>query len=264
MAYDVSRYRAVLLDLDGTVFKEEHALPGAVELIRRYNETGRRYACLTNHTFSSVRIAQRLERMGIPIDPGHIYTAGDAAADWIIRRFGEGARVYNLATDSFQEALEGRVVWVGGPGERCDVVANAAPVSVHATPDRQRVALELLKRGATLLGMCADRIYPSARGLELGVGALTAMLAYAANVEPMFTGKPQGVFFHTLCERLGVKPEECVLVGDNLESDIAGARGVGMGSLLVLTGVTREGDLERVGEGARPDGVISGLGEVVG
>jgi 4-nitrophenyl phosphatase len=260
MAYDLSRFAAVLLDLDGTLFKGEHALPGAVELVRRFNSTGRTYACLTNHTFSSKRISQRLERMGIPIDPAHIYTAGDAASDYILRTFGPRPRVFNLATESFQETLEDKVDWANAPTDPCDVVANAAPVNVYATPDRQRVALELLKRGATLLGMCADRTFPTMRGYEIGVGALTAMLAYAANVTPTFTGKPQPVFFQTLCQRLGVAPTECVLIGDNLESDIAGARGVGMTGVLVLSGVTRKEDVAYVSnEALRPHAVIESL-----
>ena len=95
----------------------------------------------------------------------------------------------------------------------------------------------LLRKGAALAAICADRVYPSPRGLEFGVGAMAAMLAYAVDVRPIFCGKPEKLFFNELCHRLGVRPDRCVLIGDNLESDIAGAKGVGMKTILTLTGV---------------------------
>jgi HAD superfamily hydrolase (TIGR01450 family) len=261
--YDLSRYEAVLLDLDGTVFKEEHALPGAVELLTRYQATGRRYACLSNHTYSAVRISERLRRMGIEVDPAHVYTAGDAAADYVMEHFGERPRVFNLATESFREALNGRVEWAEKAGDACDVVVAGSPVSLFATEDRQQVAVTLLRSGARLLGMCADRVYPSPRGIEIGVGALTMMLAYAANVPPTFTGKPQPVFFNDLCRRLAVNPRACVLIGDNLESDIGGALSVGMDAIVTLTGVTQREHLFDLPEKLRPTGVIEDLRELL-
>jgi 4-nitrophenyl phosphatase len=262
MPYDLTPHSAILLDLDGTVFKEHHPLPGAVELIARFNATGRKYACLTNHTYSAPRIAQCLAHMGIPIDPSHIYTAGDAAADYILTRFtfpDRKPRVFNLATDSFHDALDPHVTWANTPEDPCDVVANAAPLCTHATPDRQRIALELLRNGASLLGMCADRIYPSPRGIEFGAGAQTEMLAYAANVRPIYAGKPEAIFFQELCHKLGVEPGRCVLVGDNLESDIAGAKRMGMASILTLTGVTRAEDVPTIPERLRPHHIVRDL-----
>lgn len=257
--YDLSPHPVILLDLDGTLFKEEHPLPGAVDLITRFNQTNRRYACLSNHSFSSLRIAQRLHRMGCDIPADHIYTACDASVDYVLKNFGPRPRLFNLATESFQELLADRADFVNSPTDPCDVVVNSSPISVYATPDRQQIALELLRRGAKLLGMCADRTYPSPRGLELGVGALTHMLAYAANVPPLFTGKPQPIFFQNLCQRLNVSPADCLLIGDNLESDIAGAKSVQMPSLLVLTGVTRAEDLPQVPVHLAPDATIQSL-----
>src|SRR5437867_8573246 len=85
--FDFHAFDAVLLDLDGTVYFEEHALPGAVELIRQLQTQGRPYACLTNSTSSPERISARLERMGVIVDPAHIYTAAAAACDYVMERF---------------------------------------------------------------------------------------------------------------------------------------------------------------------------------
>lgn len=283
---DLSQYQAVLLDLDGTVYHEEHALPGAVELIRRLQRDGRPYACLTNSTSSPTHLTARLKRMGVDVDPAHIYTAAAAACDYVLQRFGDpGAaavigpadlsspvppiapsprlpkpRVLNISTEGVEQMLDGKVQWVGtAADDPCDAVICGVPLNVHATEDRLRAALVQLRRGAELVGICADRVYPSPRGLEFGVGAFSAMFAYAANVKPVFCGKPEPLFFNELCRRLGVRPERCVLVGDNLESDIAGAKGVGMRTILTLTGVCGRADAEAAPPGLRPDAVVESL-----
>ena len=85
------------------------------------------------------------------------------------------------------------------------------------------------------------------------------MLAYAADVTPTFCGKPEPVFFAELCRRLAVAPTDCVLIGDNLESDIAGGRRVDMDTVLVLTGVARPGDADRLPPDRRPGRVVTDL-----
>jgi HAD superfamily hydrolase (TIGR01450 family) len=283
--FDFGAFEAVLLDLDGTVYFEEHALPGAVELIRRLQSDRRTYACLTNSTSSPERIAARLARMGVRVDPAHIYTAAAAACDYVMERFarqspvpGGGTtappgpdvpalrkpRVFNLSTEGVHDMLDGKVEWVTDERSPCDAVVCGVPVNVYATDERQRTAMILLRRaGAELVGICADRVYPSPRGLEFGVGAMSAMLAYASGVTPVFCGKPERFFFHELCRRLGAEPSRCVLVGDNLESDIAGAKGVGMKTVLVLTGVSNRQDAERLPPSLRPDWIAAGLTELL-
>jgi HAD superfamily hydrolase (TIGR01450 family) len=293
---NLDQYEAVLLDLDGTVYHEEHALPGAMELIHRLQREERRFACLSNSTSSPRRIAARLQRMGVKVGTEAIYTAGAAAADYVMATFssspgtpragrGEGSadlliphpnpppeyrereqegwmpRVYSLATEGVHELLEGKVRWVSTADEACDVVLVGTPTSVFATEERQRVALEILRRSRStrLVGICADRVYPSPRGIEFGSGALTTMLAYAAKATPVFTGKPEEIFFRELCERLGVEPKKCLLIGDNLESDIAGGKNVGMATILTLTGVARREDLASLSPEKQPDGVIEDL-----
>ncbi len=264
VSLNLGEFDAVLLDLDGTIYHEEHPLPGAVELIRQLETAGRRYACVTNSTSSPQRIVARLQRMDVRIDANHVYTAAAAAVDYVTDRFASAAtpalpRVFNLATEGVQEMLEGRVRWVERESEPCDAVICGVPLSVFATADRQRIAMLLVRSGATLVAICADRVYPSPRGLEFGVGALAAMLSYASGAEPVYCGKPQPLFFHELCQRLGVSPERCVLIGDNLESDIAGGNAVGITTVLKLGGVSSREEAERLGPDKRPHFIIESL-----
>lgn len=271
MAKDFSSYQAVLLDLDGTVYHEEHALPGAIDLIRRLQRERRTFACITNSTSSPQRLVTRLSHMGVELRPDDVYTAASAAADYVLDAFCPMARVFNLATEGIHEMLDGKVQWVTPPPPStydpacygpCDAVIVGAPANVFATDDRQRAALYYLRAGARLIGICADRVYPSPRGLEFGSGPLTHFLAYAANVNHVFMGKPQPIFFRELCRKLGVEPAGCLLIGDNLEADIAGARAMGMETVLTMTGVTHEADLHELEAEKRPDAIVQDLREL--
>jgi 4-nitrophenyl phosphatase len=280
VSVDFSPYQAVLLDLDGTVYHEEVALPGAIALIARLQREGRRFACLSNSTLSPVLLVERLMDMGVELDPDQIYTAAAAACDYVLHHFPKKktghysngdtvgaakrmARVFNLSSEAVENMLEGSVDWVQTGAEPCDVLIVGSPTNVFATEERLRTGLQLLRSGAALIGICADRVYPSPRGIEFGAGAQSWMLGYAAGVEPIFCGKPEPIFFETLCERLGVDPTHCVLIGDTLEADIAGAKAVGMRTILTLTGVTRASELKTVAAEYQPDMVVEDLVELI-
>ena len=263
VSFDFSQFAAVLLDLDGTLYREEHALPGAVALVRRLQQEHRIIACVSNSTESPQGVVDRLHRMEIEIPTELICTASDAAARYCLQRFAPRPRIMNLSTQSVHEMLEGLVQWVDAETEECDVVLVGNPRCERATLERLRIGMRLIREGAICMGICADRAYPSPEGLEIGSGAMTHMLAYAAGVQPIFFGKPQKIFFQGLCDRLGVAPQDCVLVGDNLESDIGGAKGMGMKTILSLTGVATRKDLEGASPDQIPEWVVENLEELV-
>ena len=258
---DFSQYAAVLLDLDGTLYHEDDALPGAVQLVGQLQSAGRLFACLSNSTASPNQLTQRLKQMGMDVPAERIYTAARAAADYVCAAF-DRPRVFNLAGEGVDQMLADRVTWVQADDEACDAVIVGSPVNPLATFDRQRVGLKLLRNGAKLVGICADRVYPSPRGIEFGSGAFTSMFAYAANTKPVFCGKPEAIFFNELCHRLQVEPGSCVLIGDNLEADIAGGKNMGMATILVLTGVARRLDLIGLPMQKSPDRVIDDLTQI--
>src|SRR4051812_31229896 len=105
MPIDFSPYHAVLLDLDGTLCHEDHALPGAVEVVKKFQAEQKKFAILSNSTDSPLRVMQRLERMGLDVEPDVIYTAAAAACDYVLATYATNPesrkpRVFNLATES--------------------------------------------------------------------------------------------------------------------------------------------------------------------
>lgn len=268
MTLDLAPYAAVLLDLDGTLCHDDHPLPGAVELVRHLHATGKTVGVISNSGSGPLRAQMRLHAMNIEIDSSHIYTCASHAADTVLEMFPPRAigvprpRVFNLGTDSIAEMLDGKVDWVQTVGEPCDCILVAGPSVGRYSEAGMRTALQLARDGATIIGLCADRVFPSRRGLEFGAGSLTAMLAYAANRQPVFCGKPQPEFFLHLCRRLNLRPETCLLIGDNLEADIAGGRAVGMNGVLTLTGASRRGDVLSMPAERRPVAIVEDLREI--
>ena len=266
MAVDFSPYQAVLLDLDGTLLRQDAALPGAAALVDHLRAIGRPFAIITNSTAGPRRVAERLQAEGIAVPRGQVWTAAQAACDYVVAKargnLGRPPRVMNLGTIDVDELLDGRAELVNAHGP-CDAVIAGTPTNARAGEERQRLALRLLRDGAELVAVCADRVFPSARGLEFGSGAFTAMLAYAAGVRATYCGKPEKRFFLEVCRRLKVDSRQCLLIGDNLEADVLGGKAVGMRTILVLDGVTRRSDLEQLAPAMHPDAVVTGLTELV-
>lgn len=257
---DLSSFAAVLLDLDGTLLCQSDVLPGAVELIAALQQRRQPWAVLSNSTDSPRSVADRLRAVGITLNDDDVQTAAAAACDEALRMgHGHRPRIFNCCSPAVDELLHGRAELLA-PGERgCDAVIVGTPTSGCADQDRQRESLLHLRDGASLIGVCADRIFPSRRGIEFGVGALTQMLSYAASCEPVFCGKPEQRFFEPLCQRLGVDPHACVIIGDNLQSDIRGGHRMGMQTVLVASGVADERDLRAAPDDQRPHHVVEDL-----
>lgn len=243
-------FDAILFDIDGTLCGHSRALDGAAQLIADIQSRGQPLACVTNN--SAVTISQQVRRLascGMNIPADRIYTSGSAMADWIRQRW-EKPRVCNFAGIALEEELATIATFIDNEHGPCDVVT----VGTHLRENKKDFdyirairALHHLREGAELLVGCVDRVYMYDGLPEFGSGAWGALFATAANLpreKVHYAGKPDPEFFLHLCQRLNVSPHRCLLVGDNLESDVAGGLSVGMTTALVLTGVAKRGDVE--------------------
>ena len=259
---DLNAFKAILLDLDGTVWEETTPLPGAAELVRTLHKMGKHVAYVSNSNSSPKRVVEKLAKMNIVANDRDIVTASSAACERVLAMF-ERPRVFNLGTQSVYVMLEGKAEFVERPDQPCDAILVATPVSELAGEARQRTALALARNGAAIIGMCADRVFVSPRGIEFGAGALAIMLGYAADKPVEFCGKPGALFFQTILDHLNVKPSDCVLIGDNLEADIAGGNRMGMKTILTLTGVHQKRDIASYDTDHTPSYIADSLESLV-
>ena len=233
------RYDCFLFDLDGVLYRGDQPVPGAAEGLAGLRRRGKRVAFLTNNSGRTPEaVAERLRRLGIEASPGEVVTSALATADLLSARGTRSAFV--IGEEGVRRALAdvGIEVREGEP-ERVDVVVVGWDRS--ADYEKLRRAALLVQRGAQLVATNADPAYPAPDGLWPGAGALLAAVTTTTGAVPEVVGKPHAPLFLRALERAG--DGRPLVVGDRLETDIAGARALGWDSLLVLTGVTDEGRL---------------------
>ncbi len=247
-------YDALLFDLDGVLYRGDDPVPGAGEAIGRVREQGATIRFLTNNSARTPdEVAGRLERMGIAAAPSEVITSANATAA-LLHREGATGTAFVIGERGIRDALAGiGIRVVDGSPERADLVVVGWDRDL--TYDRLRTAALLIQRGARLVATNADATYPAPDGLWPGGGAILAAVTTATGATPTVVGKPSRPMFEAAAEDTGARHP--LVVGDRLDTDIAGAAAMGWDSLLVLTGASRLEDLPE--SAALPTFVAGGL-----
>ena len=237
--------RGILIDLSGTVHRGNQALPGAVEAIRKLQETGMPFRFVTNTSRKTRQMLhQDLHRLGFQVPADHIFTAPLA-----VRRYLEEheLRPYLLV----HRDLAGEFAGLSQQEPNAVVVGFAQDDFTYANLNS---AFQLLKQGMPLLATGRTRYFQGRQSLELDAGPFVAALEYAAESGATVLGKPSPGFFLDAVKELGCRPEEALMIGDDAFSDVGGALDAGLSGMLVQTGKYRPGDMERLG---RPQAILA-------
>lgn len=249
-------YDLAMLDLDGVVYVGSEAVPGAPEHLAAAREQGMRLAFVTNNASRPpARVAAHLRELGVDAGPEDVVTSAQAAARVLVERFGPGARVVRLGAAGLEEALcEQGLVSVGVEDDAQAVVTGYGPDVVWS--DIMRVAVRI-RDGLPWVASNTDHTFPAAFGVAPGHGVQVEMLRSFTGVDPVVAGKPQRPLLDETVRRVGGRRP--LMVGDRLDTDIEGATGAGVDSLLVLTGVTGLRELLTARERLRPTYVAHDL-----
>jgi len=233
------RYDALLFDLDGVLFRGEQTIEGAPEALAALHDAGRRIAFVTNNSARTPEeVAAKLRGHGFDADPQEVVTSAIATAEILSSRGGGSA--YVIGERGIREALRSAgILMPDGELSGVDYVVVGWDRTVDY--DKLRMASLLLQRGAALIATNADSSYPAPDGLWPGAGALVSVLTTTTGLRPEVVGKPEAPLFLSALRRTG--GQRPLVIGDRLETDIAGAVGLGWDSLLVLSGVTSREDL---------------------
>jgi glycerol-1-phosphatase len=252
-AYDVA-----LLDLDGVVYLQEQAVPGAPEALTAARKAGMRLEFVTNNASRRANeVAALLTSLGVPAEPGEVVTSAQAAVALLAERLPAGARVLVVGAD----ALSAEVAAAGlTPVDSADahpmaVVQGYGPdVGWHQLAE----AALAVTAGALWIVTNADLTLPSPRGRLPGNGSLVAAVRAATGRAPDdIVGKPHPRLHRESVRRSGATRP--LVVGDRLDTDVEGAVHGGTDSLLVLTGVTRPAELLAAPPRRRPTYVAARL-----
>lgn len=258
-------YDLAMLDLDGVVYIGGDAVPGAARHIAAAHRAGMRLAFITNNAARPPeRVAEHLTALGIEATADDVVTSAQAAARLLVERFGPGARVVWLGSDGLEGALRAAGLQPVAPDDDAAVavVTGFGPEVRWSAIMRAAVRI---RDGLPWVASNTDRTFPTPFGTAPGHGVQVAMLRDFTGVEPVVAGKPERPLLDETIRRVGGKRP--LMVGDRLDTDIEGARRIGVDSLLVLTGVTGLAELVAAPEPMRPTYLsrdLAGLREAQG
>lgn len=255
---DFSRIRAVISDMDGVLWRGDEPLPGLSAFFEVLRARGLPYMLATNNSSrTQADYVRKLAKMGISgVPESAVITSGNASAAYMRARYPQGTRVHVFGEAGLREIMTAAGFTVADTDVRV-VVAGA---KWTLTYDDLKIASRLIAAGADFIGTNPDATYPLPDGLAPGAGSLIAALQTASGRAPVIIGKPHPPMFEAALAALGTAPGETLMIGDRLNTDIAGAAQCGLCSALVLTGVSETDDLNG---SVRPDAVFDGLPALV-
>lgn len=244
------RFDLALVDLDGVTYRGPEPVEHAAASLARARVDGMALAFVTNNASREPEdIASQLTALGIDAAPAEVSTSAQAAAALLATRLAPGARVLVVGG-------QGLLTAVLAAGFAVVTTADEVPDAVVQGfgPDvgwRQLAeAAYAVRGGAWYVATNRDLTLPNERGLAPGNGALVATVVAATGTQPVSAGKPEPMMFRLTVERRGsTRP---LVVGDRLDTDLAGARAAGLPGLQVLTGVSSARDAVLAAPDERP------------
>ena len=254
-------YDLAMLDLDGVVYVGGHAVPGAPEHLEAVRGHGQRLAFITNNASRPPSVvAEHLTELGVRAEASDVVTSAQAAARLLRERLREGARVVSLGADGLWCALEAEELVPVGVGDDADAIATGYGPDV-VWRDVMRAAVRI-RDGLWWVASNSDMTIPTPFGTAPGHGVLVDMLRRFTGIEPVIAGKPARPLLDETIRRVG--GSRPLMVGDRLDTDIAGGHTAGVDSLLVLTGVTGLEDLVEATPELRPTYLSRDLAGLLG
>ena len=252
-------YELIIFDLDGVVYLDTEAVPGAPAAIRSVVEAGTPVAYATNNASRGAEeVAALLRDLGVPARAADVVTSAQAAARKLAEDLPARSRVLVVGSPALWAEVEavGLTAVADAGGSPDAVVQGYSPLLSWRELAEACVAI---RAGARWVATNTDATLPSPRGPLPGNGSLVAAVRTAlGGREPdLVVGKPQAALFEVALASRGVS--RALVVGDRLDTDVEGARRAGLDSLLVLTGVSTPADLLRAPEHQRPTHVAADL-----
>jgi 4-nitrophenyl phosphatase len=251
--------RALIIDIDGVLWRGDTALPGVAAFFAFLRENGIAFRLGTNNpSLSPAAYIDKLARFGVHAAEEEVLTSALATAAYL-QKEAPGAKVYVIGEAGIQQALREAGLRVVGED---DLTADIVVCSMDRGLNWNKLgnATISLRRGARFVATNADMTFPTERGITHGNGAILEALSAASGARPTVVGKPEPLLYEMALASLGRSRDETAVIGDRLETDVLGAQRAGMPSILVLSGVASSDDVAHAAH--PPSWVFAGLPEL--
>jgi NagD protein len=228
-------HRNYLIDMDGVLVRGPRIIPGADAFIARLQERNIKFMVLTNNAmYTAGDLAHRLQTIGLPISEDRIFTSAMATGRFLQSQHA-GGKAFVIGESGLTEAVHnaGYVITDVNP----DYVVLGETFAYNL--DYITKAIRLILNGAHFIATNPDPTGPTEHGIVPACGAMAALIEKACGRSPFFIGKPNPFMMRAALNHLGVHSEDTTMVGDRMDTDIVAGIESGMGTILVLTGVTQ-------------------------
>lgn len=256
-------FKGFIFDLDGTVYLSDRLIPGADRVILKLRETGRRVVFLSNKPLQTREdYASKLTRLGIPTQPEEVINSTFVMTHYL-KKNAPQAKLFVVGELPFIEELKKAGFEITEEPKEINYVIAA----FDRTFDYKKlnIAFQAIKKfGAHFIATNPDRTCPVEGGeIPDCAGVIAAIEAVTEKKVEVIVGKPSSIMIQTVLEVIGLKREDCLLIGDRLETDIKMGKDAGIATGIVLTGVTNETTLMRYKHTPdQPDFVFQSIADV--
>lgn len=251
-----SNKKSYLIDMDGVLVHGARPIPGAKGFIQALLEEERKFLVVTNNALYTTRdLAHLLQVAELDIPEENIYTSAVATAKFLKDQMPQG-KAFVIGEVGLTEAIH-RVGYVQTPINPDYVVLGE---TTSYSFDQITIAIRLIIDGARFIATNPDLTGPVEQGIIPSTGAMAALIEAATGKTPFYIGKPNPLMMRSALNHLGVHSEDSVMIGDNMRTDILAGISTGMDTVLVLTGVTNEGDVPHYPY--RPKYIFDSIGDL--
>ena len=245
-----------LFDLDGVFYKgkESRVKIGGTRAIEAIRARGKRLYILTNNSTDTVEtVHSRLQEFAIPVKKEEILTSSLLTAEYL--RASHGSVSYYLVGEEGLEMEMKRCGHRKTEGEKAEFVVVGLDRKI--TYEKLDHAARLARNGAAIVATHNSRLYMYKTGPAIATGPIVKAIEYASQKRATVVGKPSPLMFRIALERGGCKKEEAVMIGDQTDTDIAGAVKAGVDSILVTSGVDQSpGDFNIIATLSNVDDIV--------
>ena len=226
--------------MDGVLVRGRELIPGADKFIQKLQKLKKEYLVLTNNPLYTTRdLAHRLQTSGLDIPPERIYTSAQATAQFLYSQRPNG-KAFVIGESGLTDAIYA-IDYVITDIDPDYVVLGETNAYNYEVITK---AVRLIEEGARFIATNPDVSGPSEQGTVPACGAMAALIEKATGKAPFFVGKPNPWMMRSALNYLDVHSEDTAMVGDRMDTDIVSGVESGMRTILVLTGVTRQSDMD--------------------
>ena len=254
---EIMEKHGFICDMDGVIYHGNKILDGVKEFVTWLIENDRKFVFLTNSPEKTPHeLSMKLGRMGLDVSPDHFYTSAMATAAFLASQK-PGCTAYVIGEGALSKALYDQKIYMNDVNPDYVVVGETRSYNF----EKIEKAIELVRKGAKLIGTNPDITGPTERGIMPATGSLVAPIEICTGKKTYFIGKPNPLMLRHGLQKLGCHSGDIAFVGDRMDTDIIAGIESNVDTVLVLSGVTSLEDIDKFPY--RPKYILNNVGEIL-